>query len=476
MKAEDPNPRRAAQYVRMSTEAQDYSIEGQVEAIGQYAALHGWEVIRTYADHGISGLGIEKRSGLRNLLADVFSGTKEFQAVLVYDVSRWGRFQNPDQGAHYEFMCGEAGVEIIYCAEPFANDGSPASALIKHIKRAMAAEYSRELSVKIRGVKANLGAQGFWQGSPPGYVYRREVVSLDGVRLAIRERGEWQGFPKARTRLALGPTQEVETVKRIFRLYLSKDGTYVEVANRLNGEGIPALEGRPWTMQAVKCILRNPKYAGRPMIGKSRSVLGGSVIRMHPRDWKEVSGGCPAIVTSKQFVAAQRKIEERTTLASKTAALAELRHLLAEHGHLSDWIIRKHGRWSPTVYLRRFGTLANAFREVGYTPPYRQFSLRQRLVSPPDQVDADLTSFRHRMLEALREVLASHGRLTRRLIDADERVPSSTTFVKWFGSLDAVYSEVGYRAYGRQRKNMKPGLATDGTRQCPFEAKGSTDG
>lgn len=458
---------RAAQYVRMSTDAQDYSIELQCKAIGEYAARHGWQIVRTYCDDGLSGLGIAKRSGLQTLLADIFSGSREYHAVLVYDVSRWGRFQNPDQAAHYEFMCAEAGVEIIYCAEPFTNDGSPTSTLIKQFKRAMAAEYSRELSVKIRSVKASLGAQGFWQGSSPGYGYRREVVRLDGLRLAVREHGEWKGFPHARTRLALGPASEVETVAQIFRLYLRRGGSYVAVAERLNAQGIPALQGRPWTMQSVKCILKNPKYAGRPMIGKSRAVLGGPPIRTHPQDWRD-AGGCPAIITPELFAAVQRKIEKRTALASEAAALAELRRLLAEHGHLSDWLIRKHGRWSPTVYHRRFGTLANAFMAVGYTPPYRQFSLRQRLISPPEEVEADLAAFRMQMLEALRTVLASHGRLTRRIIDADERVPSSTTFVKWFGSLKAVYDMAGYRPQGRQLSNMGSALNADGTRRCPF--------
>lgn len=459
-----PARRLAAQYLRMSTETQDYSIEGQREAIGRYAALHGMEIVRTYCDLGVSGLKIEKRAGLQELLATAFSGEKAFDVILVYDVSRWGRFQNPDQAAHYEFMCAEVGVEVIYCAEPFANDGSPTSALIKHIKRAMAAEYSRELSVKVRAVKRSLGEQGFWLGSAPGYGFRREVVSLDGRRLALRERGEWQGFPHARTRLTLGPAHEIAAVRRIFRLYLKKGGSYESVAKTLNAEGVCALEGRPWTLQSVKSILRNPKYAGRPMIGKSRSVLGGAPIRIHPRDWIEVRGGCPAIVSPETFAAVQRTIEKRTTLASESAALAELRRLLEEHGSLSDWIIRKHGRWSPTVYLRRFGTLANAFAKIGYVPQYRQFSLRQRILSPPEQVDAELTALRHRMLEGLKLVLSRHGSLSRRIIDADESVPSSTTFTKWFGSLEAVYEKVGYKPNQRQRSLMRPGLAPNGTR------------
>ena len=78
-------------------------------------------------------------SGLQRLLGDVVSGNAEFSAILFYDVSRWGRFQNTDESAHYEFLCKSAGVDVIYTAEPFANDGSLASSLVKHLKRAKSA-------------------------------------------------------------------------------------------------------------------------------------------------------------------------------------------------------------------------------------------------------------------------------------------------------------------------------------------------
>jgi hypothetical protein len=46
----------AAQYLRMSTEHQQYSLENQSAAIQKYAELHGFEVVRTYLDEARSGL------------------------------------------------------------------------------------------------------------------------------------------------------------------------------------------------------------------------------------------------------------------------------------------------------------------------------------------------------------------------------------------------------------------------------------
>jgi hypothetical protein len=133
----------------MSTEHQKYSTENQAEIIAQYAARRGFEIVRTYEDAGKSGLRLDGRLSLQTLIADVRSGSADFEAVLVYDVSRWGRFQDADESAYYEFICREAGIKVHYCAEQFENDGSLSATIIKSMKRAMAGEYSRELSAKV---------------------------------------------------------------------------------------------------------------------------------------------------------------------------------------------------------------------------------------------------------------------------------------------------------------------------------------
>ena len=118
---------RAAQYVRMSTEHQQYSTENQGDKIREYAARRNIEIVRTYADEGKSGLRIDGRQALQQLIADVQAGKADFQIILVYDVSRWGRFQDADESAYYEYICRRAGIQVAYCAEQFENDGSPVS-------------------------------------------------------------------------------------------------------------------------------------------------------------------------------------------------------------------------------------------------------------------------------------------------------------------------------------------------------------
>ena len=109
----------------MSTDHQQYSTANQSQAIHEYAARHGFQIDKTYEDSGKSGLNLDDRDALKQLIDDVQSGAAEFSTILVYDVSRWGRFQDADESADYEYICKRAGISVRYRAEQFENDGVP---------------------------------------------------------------------------------------------------------------------------------------------------------------------------------------------------------------------------------------------------------------------------------------------------------------------------------------------------------------
>lgn len=135
---------RATQYVRVPSDHQQHLTDNQADKIKEYAEAHGVEIVRTYSDSGKSGYSVGGRASLKKLVADIEAGNVDFNVILVYDVSRWGRFQEMDESAYYENICRRAGIQLTYCAEQFENDGLPNSTVLKSIKRAMAAEYSRQ--------------------------------------------------------------------------------------------------------------------------------------------------------------------------------------------------------------------------------------------------------------------------------------------------------------------------------------------
>src|SRR6266705_904072 len=186
----EPSVVPADVYVRMSTEHQQYSTSNQMDVISEYAKRRGMQIVKEYSDEGKSGLNIQGRDSLAQMIRDVQSGEVKHSCILVYDISRWGRFQDADESAYYEYICKQAGVAVHYCAEQFENDGSPVSTIVKGVKRAMAGEYSRELSSKVFQGACRLIQLGFKQGGTAGYGLRRMLVDQSGQQKSVLKIGE----------------------------------------------------------------------------------------------------------------------------------------------------------------------------------------------------------------------------------------------------------------------------------------------
>src|SRR5262245_48056979 len=237
---------RAAQYVRMSTEHQQYSTANQGDIIRDYAQRRGFEIVRTYADEGKSGLSVAGRDALREMITDVQEGRADYAAILVYDVSRWGRFQDADESAYYEYLCKRAGIAVHYCAEQFENDGGPTSTIIKSVKRAMAGEYSRELSAKVFQGQCRLIELGYRQGGAPGYGLRRLLVNQAGEPKAPLARGEQKSLQTDRVILVPGPEEEIRVVQWVYEQFTRHGKRESEIATELNARGLLTDLGRPW--------------------------------------------------------------------------------------------------------------------------------------------------------------------------------------------------------------------------------------
>jgi Resolvase, N terminal domain len=130
---------RVAQYIRKSTDHHKYSTENHSASIHEYAARRAMQIVRTYADEGISGVTFRKREALQQLIDDVVSKKADFSAILVYDLSRWSRAQDVDEAAYYKYFCKRAGIAVHYCAEPcgstFENRSNLAAKFLTVIQR-----------------------------------------------------------------------------------------------------------------------------------------------------------------------------------------------------------------------------------------------------------------------------------------------------------------------------------------------------
>jgi DNA invertase Pin-like site-specific DNA recombinase len=357
----------AAQYLRMSTEHQQYSLDSQSVAIRKYADAHGFEIVQTYSDAAKSGVALKRRTGLRQLLQDVVSGNTAYRAILVYDVSRWGRFQDTDESAHYEYVCKSAGVPVHYCAETFANDGSLPSLIMKALKRTMAGEYSRELGVKVLAGQKRLALLGFKQGGMPGYGLRRLLISSDGCPKQQLAFGERKSIAGDRVILVPGPEQEVQVVRDIYRMLISEGLPIYAIARELNRRGIPYQGGARWTHHTVADVLTQPKYAGFHVYGRTTSRLYTPTKRLPKSDWLVSPRAFEPVVDYSIFVEAQQILQSRTINRTDEELLEALKRLLAEQGRLSLKLVKESPNVpSPSTYRLRFGSLRRAYQLIGY--------------------------------------------------------------------------------------------------------------
>jgi DNA invertase Pin-like site-specific DNA recombinase len=360
---------RAAQYVRMSTEHQQYSTENQADRIRDYAERRGIAIVRTYADEGKSGLNIGGREGLQRLLDDVRSGRVDFELILVYDVSRWGRFQDADESAYYEFLCKQAGLKVVYCAEQFDNDGSPVATIVKGVKRAMAGEYSRELSTKVFAGQCRLIELGFRQGGAAGFGLRRVLLDQSGAPKGELRRGEQKSLQTDRVVLRPGPTDEVAIVEGIYRAFVEQGQSEATIARRLNEEGVRTDLGRPWTRGTVHQILTNEKYIGSNVYNRVSFKLKQRRVRNPPEAWVRRSGAFEAVVPAEMFFTAQGIIRERSRRFTDAEMLDRLGQLYQARGFLSAILIDEvEGMPSSSAFGQRFGSLMRAYQLVGFTP------------------------------------------------------------------------------------------------------------
>jgi DNA invertase Pin-like site-specific DNA recombinase len=350
----------------MSTDLQRYSIENQKDAIAEYALLHGIQIVRTYADEGRSGLTVKGRDALKLLLSDVQSGAVEFNTLLVYDVSRWGRFQDADESAHYEFICKSAGIAVIYCAELFDNNGSMLSTLLKVIKRAMAGEYSRELSQKVARAHKYHAQLGFHQGGPANFGLSRLLVDANNRPKLELQNGEAKSLQGDRVILVAGPDPEKQVVKEIFRLYVEEKMPHRAIARHLNKLGLQTRRGNSWSNYNVSKILRNEKYIGTFTYGMTTWPMLGGRIEI-PRDkWTRVEGAIEPLVDRETFASAQRLSKDGWTF-SNNELLDYLTMAWCVNGYLSAPRINP-SRFTPTAvtYRERFGSLFAAYKLIGY--------------------------------------------------------------------------------------------------------------
>jgi DNA invertase Pin-like site-specific DNA recombinase len=327
------------------------------------------QITKDYSDAGKSGLNIEGREALAQMIQDVQDGKINCSSILVYDVSRWGRFQDADESAYYEYICRRAGVAVHYCAEQFENDGSPVSTIVKGVKRAMAGEYSRELSSKVFQGACRLIQLGYKQGGTAGFGLRRMLIDQSGERKAMLKIGEQKSIQTDRVVLVRGPDEEVKIVRWIYQTFIDDGKNESEIAKSLNAQGVVTDFGRAWNRATVHQVLTNEKYIGNNVYHRTSFKLKRKHVENPSDKWVRANGVFEGIIEPELFFKTREIILARSQKLTDEEMLAKLRGLLSQHGHISGILIDEtESLPSSAAFSHRFGSLISAYQLIGYDP------------------------------------------------------------------------------------------------------------
>ncbi len=350
--------KKAIAYYRHSAEdKQENSVSIQRDHAHTFANKYNIEIIHEEADEGKSGLSAH-REGFQKILNNwvLNESAEHFDYILVYDVSRWGRFQNPDESAMYEFECTKRGKKLVFIDKGMPQEGQ---ALINHlqtsIERYMAADFSRQLSNKVFYGSAKVSEQGYSAGGVAPYGMDRLLLDSNKNPIRVLKTGEHKQISNERVIFVPRNDETTQTVKFIFDLYVFKLKSLEEISDILNAKNILSPSGGMWNMNKVIRILTNQTYIGDRIYNKTWRRLKQKSRKNPKSEWIICKGAFPQIIDEKTFMRAQELLrKDRIFDTSRLSSLSN--RVKSEIYKDLDGFISKHKTIDKdtTIIIKRF--------------------------------------------------------------------------------------------------------------------------
>lgn len=311
MFGQEGTKRKAVAYYRHSAEdKQENSVPLQREQTEVFANKYAIEIIHEEADEGKSGLSAS-RPGFERLFDEwvLNPNSPQFDYVFVLDVTRWGRFQDPDEAAYWEMQCKKRGIRVIYISRGFPRDEERLlSSLETSIGRYMAAEYSRQLSDKVWHGSVKVSEQGFSAGGTAPYGYNRVLFDENHNRIGVLQSGAHKVIANQRVTFEPATDGTQDTVREIFDLFVNSWCQPQDIAELLNDKGVLSATGKLWDASKVMRVLGNETYTGTRVYNKTWGRLKQKHRKNPAEEWVRCIDAFEAIVDRKTFETAQERM------------------------------------------------------------------------------------------------------------------------------------------------------------------------
>ncbi len=275
-----------AAYCRVSTEKEDQlnSLEAQKKFFADYTNRTGDNLVRLYADEGLSGTKIKNRKEFLQMMADAESGV--FDMVVVKDISRFAR--NTVDLLQNIRKLKSLGIETQFLTANMTSMGN--SEFVLTIFGALAQEESANTSKRVKfGKKINAE-----KGKVPNIVFGYDKTLGDYFNLTINE-------------------FEAEVIRKIYNWYINEGCGAARIANILNEENIRTKRNCKWSQNAICRILTNELYTGKIINGKEEvsDFLTGKRTERDQTEWMVVEKPELRIIEPEVFEKAREVMRER---------------------------------------------------------------------------------------------------------------------------------------------------------------------
>ena len=220
------NIKQAIGYIRVSTDkqaAEGVSLEAQKAKICAWADLNDYELIAIYSDEGISGSSMSKRDGLKAALKDMKKG----MALVAYSLSRLSR--SVEDTLAISRQLDKAGADLVSLSEKIDTTGAAGRMIFNML--AVLAQFERDqIAERTQTALRHKKATGkVYSPTPYGF----EAINGELIRVAA----------------------EADVVAEIVAARKSGQ-TLQQIADGLNGQGIPTKTGKIWKPATIHLLLK----------------------------------------------------------------------------------------------------------------------------------------------------------------------------------------------------------------------------
>ncbi len=284
--------KRAIAYLRKSKDLQEASLEQQKEKILCFAKEHSIKVIEFFAEEAC-GESVEGRPQFRRMI-ECCKSKEVFQYVLVYDVSRWGRFENPKEAVYWEVEVEKSGRRVVFISEGFKEENIGTS-ITNFIKSAEASEYLKNIRRQTARGMIYYAKNGYWMGGRPPYGYSRAIVESGRV-IEVLPEGKQKNIKGQKIKLVINKEQ-ARVVKTIFIMFTKQGMSVNSIVGQLNQGNYPPPRGNMWSKSSIWRILHNDAYVGTLVYNRENGHKRHGKHKYNPQDkWIVVENAHEPIV------------------------------------------------------------------------------------------------------------------------------------------------------------------------------------